>query len=56
MKLNSPTVQVHTMSTTTTDRCPSVVRILASSLEWQVPTVSEQEIAGDILNLMNLQR
>ena len=54
--INSPTVRLHTMSTTTTDRWPSDVRIMASSLEWQVPTVSEQEIAGDILNLMNLLR
>ena len=54
--INSPTVQLHNISTTLTDRWPTDVRIMASSLEWQVPTVSEQEIAGDILNLMNLLR
>ena len=27
---------------------------MASSLEWEVPTVSQQKIAGKILNLMTL--
>ena len=50
------TVELHTMSTTRTDRWPSNARIMASSLEWEVPKMSEHEIAGEILNLMNLLR
>ena len=49
-------VQLHTMSTTTTGRFPSDAHTMASSLEWQVPTVLQQEIAGEVLNLMNLLR
>ena len=54
--INSPTVQLHTMSTTTTDRCPSNVRIMASSLELEVPTATEQRIAGKMLSLLKLLR
>ena len=56
LTINSSTVQLHTMPTSTTDSWPSDVRIMASSLEWEVPTVSEQGIAGDISNLMKLLR
>ena len=54
--MKTSTVQLHTMSTTTTSRSPSHARIMASSLEWEVPTVLTQEIAGEVLNLMSLLR
>lgn len=41
-----------TLRTTMTDRWPSNVRIMASSLEWKAPTVSDIKIAGKTLNLM----
>ena len=50
------TVQLRTMSTTTNSRLPSDAHIMASSLEWEVLTVLTLEIAGEILNLMNLLR
>ena len=40
--IKTRTVQLHTMSTTTTGRLPSDARIMASSPEWQVPTVLPQ--------------
>ena len=52
--INTGTVHIHTVSTTTTDRWPSNVRRMASSLEWEVPTASEQEIAGKMINLLKL--
>jgi len=54
LPINTGTVHLHTMSTTSTDRWPLNARIMASSLEWEVPTVSEQEIAGKMLNLLKL--
>ena len=56
MTIKTSTVQLDTMSTTTTTRLPSDAHMMASSLEWKVLTVLTQDITGEILNLMNLLR
>ena len=54
LPINTGTVHLHIMSTTSMDRWPSNARIMALSLEWEVPTVSEIKIAGKMLNLLKL--
>ena len=54
--IKTSTVHFHAKTTTTTSRLPSDAHLMASSLEWELPTMLWKEIAGEILNLMNLLR